>query len=415
MLNEKHGDIFADIASEARQANKEEYAQIGHQIDKSQTLFPEAYLDKRKNILYCDCPGFLDNREIEEKVAISISLELAIKNSNRVRGIIVAISYSELYAAKGQAFKELYNILDEMIKHIEDFSCSIIFVITRCKPGFRVENFLSYIKELTDSNQSLLKKTFDAFVNKMAFKTKDKKSEKIMKEKERVLKILNLIQNNSNNVVIADLTSETCWRTISSIFEANSNNFIPKESFNFSYDSNRMIFNDFVNDHIYEGLINLRRLVQIPLEIKEIDEKISDSNLKIVFFNSEIEKYNNLAAGKLVLNEHEKEESIRNKQMFLKTNQERLKSLTTNLSDLNSKREAILNEIKTLDSEVPFIIKKWDYTDKRSAMFGRFTRSKRVFTYSKPSTPILRVDKSLENGSFKDEKLNAQSGSYLVK
>jgi len=296
VLNEKHGDIFADIASEARQANKEEYAQIGHQIDKSQTLFPEAYLDKRKNILYCDCPGFLDNREIEEKVAISISLELAIKNSNRVRGIIVAISYSELYAAKGQAFKELYNILDEMIKHIEDFSCSIIFVITRCKPGFRVENFLSYIKELTDSNQSLLKKTFDAFVNKMAFKTKDKKSEKIMKEKERVLKILNLIQNNSNNVVIADLTSETCWRTISSIFEANSNNFIPKESFNFSYDSNQMIFNDFVNDHIYEGLINLRRLVQIPLEIKEIDEKISDSNLKIVFFNSEIEKYNNLAA-----------------------------------------------------------------------------------------------------------------------
>jgi len=409
----KHGQEVIDVSEDVKQKFKDQYAEIGMKSDVSQTLFPEAFVSKT-GIFYCDCPGFLDNREIEEKMAISINLELAVNNSRRVRSIIVAISFDELRATRGQAFKELYKILDKLIKGIENCSHSIIFTITKCPQDFGVKDFLSYIDDQIDSNQNFLKEQLNtilstvhnSFQNMLSSKPNENKNQSKIKERERVLKMLYMIKENPKNILIADLKNENFLLRINSLLHTE-NKGIPKKLFNFSfYDNNRMLFNDFIYEKIHEGLVNLRKYVLSPIDISETQAKILDAKNKIEFFASEIEKAQDLATGRMIPNDKEIDESRKKYESFsvaatakLQKNEEKLKVLE------NEKKKASL-ELDSLKSEKPFLVKHYLYHDKRLPLVGNFSKSSKTFKYFDSQTPILKVEKIKEKGTFRDECVN---------
>ena len=388
----KHDELFAYV-NQSDQNDSNEYAKIGQSLDKSETLFPEGFVDKTTNIIYCDCPGFLENRDLEEKIAVAVNLELAIKNSGQVKAIIVAVSYNELYAGRGDSFKSLYKILDNLVKDIEKLGPKIIFVITRCKSELRPESFLSYINELLTSNSSALKDLGMKFINKM--RSENKKNEKNIKEKERIVKILNLIKDNPNNIVIGDLKNQKCKDKIVSI-EKSSANPIPKSSFCFeSYDDNRMLFDEFINQKIYESVKHLRRMVSKPAEIADIENQLDECLSKIEFYNSEIKKIKSIMNGNLIENI---EEDARTYQQIYAENQKKLQSVKNKLEENTTKIQLYDMELEELESDKPYLIKDWIFFEKRVKILGAMSKSSKKFKYSNSLTPIFKVEKQCEKG-----------------
>lgn len=390
----KHDQKIADIEQNVDQ-KEDEFAKIGHSIEKSETLFPQGFVDPKTNIIYCDCPGFLDSRDLEEKIAVAINLELAIKNSTNVKAIIIAINFNELYATRGESFKSLYKILDRLVNDIEKVGTQLIFVITRCS-NYTPDGFLSYINELLTSNSTALKDLGLKYVGKLKNLVKsDEKKEKKMKEKERILKLLNIIKENPKNVVIGDLTNKHCRDKIVSII-TSSNISIPKTSFSFeSYDENRNMFDDFINMKIYESVKHLRRVVSKPAEIKDIENQLDECVSKIEFYNSEIKKIINIMNGNVV---EDIEEEVKKYQQIYAENQKKLDSIKIKLEENNSKIELYNEELDELNSEEPYLVKTWTYFDKRLKLVGGMTKSNKKFKYLNPLTPILKVEKFCERG-----------------
>jgi len=106
-------------------------AEIGNDNYKSATLYAQCYSNNRSSAVYCDCPGFLDSRGIEEQIVVEISRELAVKMCKSVAGIIMVIDYSSIISSRGQAFKQLCTILNELFIDINKINDSIIFIITK--------------------------------------------------------------------------------------------------------------------------------------------------------------------------------------------------------------------------------------------------------------------------------------------
>ena len=368
-----------------------EYAKIGHEIN-AQTLFPEAYIDPNSDIFYCDCPGFFDTREVEEKITISINLEMAIQNANAIKAIIVTINHSDLMSTRGKNFIDLYKTLDQLIS-IENCSNSIIFVITRCPANYKLENFINFL-------QSVVISTEDYFRNRP-----NTNKRKEIKEKERMLKIIGFILANRENILIGDLSSNQLQNSILSI-QSKANN-INKNLFSFdSYDEYRVIFNDLMNQLIYQSLVNLRVCVEYPSEIESIFNNIEE--LKKTKKNLEMEEPYIASKNKKVAMLMQFNESIK---YF---NQD-LELINVKLKSLENEIERVSNERKALDSDEPFLVKKIYYSDKRWSIVGRYSNSKKLFKYHDPETPLIKVLKSCKNGKFTEEKNFFDKGFYSVK
>ena len=75
---------------------------------ESITLYPQ--LQKGfDGVLYCDCPGFEDNRSDEIRVCASVAIERIVKAAHHVAGVVVVVDYSTLVSAKGERFRELWK------------------------------------------------------------------------------------------------------------------------------------------------------------------------------------------------------------------------------------------------------------------------------------------------------------------
>ncbi len=59
-----------------------------------------------KNLYYCDCAGFFENRGVEERFVAMISRNTIIKSCSRVRGIVFVCEYNSLAVSRGRSFIE---------------------------------------------------------------------------------------------------------------------------------------------------------------------------------------------------------------------------------------------------------------------------------------------------------------------
>ncbi len=148
------------------------YAEIGHDILSSKTLYPKVVPTKEfPELAYIDLPGFRDTRISEEKLCSHMGIQMAIRFAKAVRGIIVVIDFSSLIAERGTDFVDLLNILggflkNETVLNTTGSSSRLLFVFSKVPLDCTIEDILTTIK---DANTELLSKqqTYNEELNKI--------------------------------------------------------------------------------------------------------------------------------------------------------------------------------------------------------------------------------------------------------
>lgn len=112
-------------------SNRKELAKIGHS-NQSMTFVPEVFQDDP--LVYCDCPGFLDNRGSEINIANAVNIKQTIYEAKSVR-VIIMVNYHSLYAERTQGVRELSKALLDLfggtIDKMKENALSILLCISR--------------------------------------------------------------------------------------------------------------------------------------------------------------------------------------------------------------------------------------------------------------------------------------------
>ena len=118
------------VKSRALGGPRDEVMPIGHMGSK--TLMPHvASVDGR---VYCDCPGFSDNRGVEINIANAVNIKQALTRAKSLR-LAILVNYHSLDVDRGNSFRDLLRTLADLLgseatlaKHKE----SILLGISRC-------------------------------------------------------------------------------------------------------------------------------------------------------------------------------------------------------------------------------------------------------------------------------------------
>ena len=70
---------------------------IGHETQKSATFLPLLAYDEKTDTMYCDCPGFLDNRGAEINIANAVNIRAVISNAKSVKIAVLINYYSNIH------------------------------------------------------------------------------------------------------------------------------------------------------------------------------------------------------------------------------------------------------------------------------------------------------------------------------
>jgi len=87
------GDQCVEDGEIAVASGEKEYAKIGSDPLKSQTLYAEITPVGPDGFTYCDCTGFQDSRSNEEGIISSLGTYLAIKFSKNIKALVITIDY----------------------------------------------------------------------------------------------------------------------------------------------------------------------------------------------------------------------------------------------------------------------------------------------------------------------------------
>lgn len=164
----------------------------------STTTYPGTYTDK-EGFIYCDCPGFEDNRDPATRVCTSLSTEIVVKEAKSIKAAMVVIEWSSIVGdGKGKGLKDLALILGNLFinkkeegnsekpkfDHIEQ---SLLFIITKVPEKIRKnkKTCMKKIKEILDNEQDNL----DKLLEEQQDKKKDKDESSRSKLKERTTEL----------------------------------------------------------------------------------------------------------------------------------------------------------------------------------------------------------------------------------
>lgn len=135
-----------------------ELAQIGH-TEESETFFPAVYKGKynTQEFIFCDCPGFLDTRTIEERTLVHINMQLVIMAASSLK-VIIAIDINSILTDKGLGLKKLIQTLATLLKNAKDeIINSIVFAITRINNNETKEELMESLDQLIFSYKNTYK------------------------------------------------------------------------------------------------------------------------------------------------------------------------------------------------------------------------------------------------------------------
>ena len=101
------------VRSAAEGGPLDEIMPIGH-TKISKTFVPQVQEDlTHAELVYCDCPGFLDNRGAEVNIANAVNIRRLLQSSSDVR-VIVLINYHSLKADRGRGLRETLEICTQL-------------------------------------------------------------------------------------------------------------------------------------------------------------------------------------------------------------------------------------------------------------------------------------------------------------
>ena len=120
---------------------------VGH-TNKSQTFVPDVRIGHE--FVYCDCPGFLDNRGPEINIANAVNIKETVSRAKSTK-VLVLLNYNSLLANRGAGLKELAEILISLFgsaEGVQKHQGNIVLGISRVP--LSVNNELIELEEIRD-------------------------------------------------------------------------------------------------------------------------------------------------------------------------------------------------------------------------------------------------------------------------
>lgn len=111
---------------------------IGHGLG-SVTSTPCSWHDPTSNLVYWDCPGFLDSRGVTQEIINSFAIDQLLKPPSRIK-ILLAMQESDFQNGRGSGALDRIEKLIGIIPDIEQLKQSLCFVVTRKMDTFPCQN-----------------------------------------------------------------------------------------------------------------------------------------------------------------------------------------------------------------------------------------------------------------------------------
>eukprot|EP00935_MAST-01C_sp_MAST-1C-sp1_P001097 g1097.t1 len=108
-------------------------ADIGHDTQKSATFLPSVAVSTVDRQVYCDCPGFLDNRGPEINIANAVNTRAMLLAARSVK-LLVLINYDSIKADRGRGLQDMVRILLQMFaseQALQQHQDSILLGVSR--------------------------------------------------------------------------------------------------------------------------------------------------------------------------------------------------------------------------------------------------------------------------------------------
>ena len=130
---------------------------IGHGVDSATTI-PRSWYDQSNNLVYWDCPGFMDSRGEGQEIVNAFSIDQIFTKPSRIK-IILAIQENELEGERGNhtlnRLRKVLNILPD-IKTVKD---GLTIVVThKVDHRFTAQKKLQGLLEKAKASNDLINK-----------------------------------------------------------------------------------------------------------------------------------------------------------------------------------------------------------------------------------------------------------------
>lgn len=133
--------------------NPEDNFKIGHS-GFAETTIPGLKYDPGTKIIYCDCPGFFDNRSDIQDITNSFAINHVLDLAKNVK-ILLLTSISDVVGSKGKVLRESCQMIEKLIPEKNELLPSIGLIITNVNPEDCVEN-ATFLDDVECANSWLL-------------------------------------------------------------------------------------------------------------------------------------------------------------------------------------------------------------------------------------------------------------------
>jgi len=420
---------FLGEISAVAEENEKVYAEMGHGVD-SETFYPATYVstelvDNKKEFAYCDCPGFMENRGLEEKICVTINTQIAVRLAKSIQSLLVIIDMKSFTTDRGDSLRKLSETLGLLLKDPANVAKSMLFIITK-STDVHLDEVISVIDAFIVSDGNKLKK----------LQEQENADDSEIKAIKRKLEILSLMKNNEKNIILIDIFDQGRSRDIIEDKLASFNP-ISKAEFNFTeYQDTQVKFNEVIFKIAQRGIPLIKNKVELPIYINEAEEQIEDALEHIQFYD---EKISNINSGKKIdVNEDDISVLLDRKsknEHLIKEAMEQLDTYVHAIAELKNKHDE-------LNSDEPVLY--WSETYSEAGSLQAFIRKtylgfrsplQKIFEYNGiPYERVEKVHKKLPNlltnnlpekishvikqnlgeGTFIDEYSDPDNGKYKV-
>lgn len=394
MRAENRGTRRVAVPEEGQQV----YAPIGHSFE-AQTLFPEVYTNGTSSYFYCDCPGFEDNRTLEERICASISTQMAINKASSVK-VMVVIDNNSFRVDRAASFRKLSNTLSKLFSRLDHFDQQeefpFLFVINKADPWVEAAHVVADIREIISAEDTTIATMLSRVQGR--FRSLDSERRREIQNTRTMLGFLNfMLQGGESNIHVIDVfdTPHHLQSSRQEIETALSSlPSIGKESFNFErYDDMRVKFNEVIYKIIEDSTGILKEKREIPQRIRYYDRAAADANRRVDFYVTQ------LATGNFSIS----------------INRDRIQELTTAMERSEAQRQGLEGRIQGLNRIDA--VKYWEdsINEERFRILWLFSNpfswSEKEFRYT--GIPFMHSQESAyDTGRFLNKAENPATGAY---
>lgn len=346
-------------------------AAMGDSVE-SITTYPAAYAGQ-DGFVYCDCPGFEDNRGSEARVCVSVTTEAVIKRAKSIKSVITVIEWGTIIGERGRGLREvaltlgnLFNSADSKDANADanfNLAQSILFVITKTRSDevspvsfmrkitALIEMETKRLEQETLKLENLVKQSGAILTLGMGGKDAEKSQQEEIKHLMQKLAILKLIQANPDNSILVNVFDQGQTRE-AIIDRLKVLQAIPIQHINFHQaDSVRHYFQELMAGEIVRAVQNMKQIRNLPQDIEFEEAKYNK-------FSNDLKQYEaqilDLNSGRVFLGANDP--IVLSSKATLQANQTDLIIKHATLMELNNKMKAAKKELYILDvtDEVEF-------------------------------------------------------------